>query len=174
MSFPGKAIQRCWHLVDAHSQTVGRLAGQIAPLLKGKHKPTYRPNADIGDHVVIINADKIKFTGNKWKDKLYRWHTGHPGGLKQRRAEEMLVRRPEEILRKAIVGMLSRTNLRHGYIEPRLKIYAGPKHPHTAQLPEAVEPLPKHPRKKMGDFHFGLKNYSDPNSYQETPATAKP
>jgi large subunit ribosomal protein L13 len=110
----------------------------------------------------------VQFTGNKWKDKLYRWHTGYPGGLKQRRAEEMLERRPEEILRKAIVGMLSKNNLRHGYIEPRLKIYAGPVHPHTAQLPEAVKPLPRHPRKRTQDFHFGLKKYSDPNSYQET------
>lgn len=80
----------------------------------------------------------------------------------------MLARRPEEILRKAIVGMLSRTNLRHGYIEPRLKIYAGPTHPHSAQLPESVEPLPKHPRKRTKDFHYGLNLYSDPNSYQET------
>jgi large subunit ribosomal protein L13 len=168
MSFPGKAVQRCWHLVDASSQTVGRLAAQIAPLLKGKHKPTYRPNGDCGDHVVIINADKVKFTGNKWKDKLYRWHTGYPGGLKQRRANEMLERKPDEILRKAILGMLSRTKLRHGYVEPRLKIYAGPQHPHSAQLPESVDPIPRHPRKRTQDFHFGLDLYADPNSYQET------
>jgi large subunit ribosomal protein L13 len=168
MSFPGRAVQRCWHLVDASSQTVGRLAVQIAPILKGKHKPTYRPNGDCGDFVVIINAEKVKFTGNKWKDKLYRWHTGFPGGLKERRAIDMLQRKPQEILKKAILGMLSRTTLRHSYIEPRLFIYAGPTHPHTAQLPENVEPLPKHPRKRNKDFHFGLKQYSDPKSYQQS------
>ena len=168
MSFPGKAVQRCWHLVDASSQTVGRLAAQVAPILKGKHKPTYRPNGDCGDHVVIINADKVNFTGKKWSDKLYRWHTGYPGGLKQRKAKDMLERRPEEILRKAILGMLSRTRLRHGYIEPRLKIYAGPKHPHSAQLPDSVEPIPKHTRKVSHNSHFGLNLYADPNSYQET------
>mmetsp|Transcript_177 Transcript_177/g.235 ORF Transcript_177/g.235 Transcript_177/m.235 type:complete len:104 (-) Transcript_177:2584-2895(-) len=79
MSFPGRALQRAWHLVDANNQTVGRLATTVAPILRGKHKPTYSPNQDIGDYVVIINADKVKFTGKKWQDKLYRWHTGYPG-----------------------------------------------------------------------------------------------
>jgi large subunit ribosomal protein L13 len=166
MSFPGKAVQRAWHLVDASSQTVGRLATQVAVLLKGKHKPTYRPNGDCGDIVVIINADKVTFTGNKWNDKLYRWHTGYPGGLKQRTAKDMLERRPTEILRKAVLGMLSRTRLRNTYIEPRLKIYSGPSHPHTAQLPDSVEPILRHPRKLSGDFHFGLQLYSDPNIRQ--------
>mmetsp|Transcript_11442 Transcript_11442/g.17227 ORF Transcript_11442/g.17227 Transcript_11442/m.17227 type:complete len:183 (-) Transcript_11442:154-702(-) len=156
MSFPGKAIQRTWHLIDASSQTVGRLATTVAPLLKGKHKPTYRPNGDCGDVVVIVNAEKVNFSGKKWKDKLYRWHTGYPGGLKQRTANEMLEKAPDRILRKAILGMLSRTNLRHKYIEPRLKIYAGAEHPHTAQLPDGVEPLKKHPRSRTGNYHFGL------------------
>ena len=167
MSFPGKAVQRCWHLVDASSQTVGRLAVQVAALLKGKHKPTYRPNGDCGDNVVIINAEKVKFSGNKWDDKLYRWHTGYPGGLKQRKAKDMLARKPDLILRKAILGMLARTKLRHSFIEPRLRIYAGPTHPHLAQLPESVQPILKHPRKNTGNFHFGLDVYSDPNSVQD-------
>lgn len=156
MSFPGRSVQRAWHLVDASSQTVGRLAASVAPLLKGKHKPTYMPNTDCGDYVVIVNAEKVNFTGKKWKDKLYRWHTGYPGGLKQRRAEEMLERKPENILKKAILGMLNRNNLRHKYIEPRLKIYTGPDHPHQSQLPTEVSPLPKHPRNRRGDYHYGF------------------
>lgn len=168
MSFPGRAVQRAWHLVDASSQTVGRLATTVAPILKGKHKPTYRPNGDCGDYVVIINAEKVNFTGKKWHDKLYRWHTGYPGGLKQRRAEDMLERKPEQILKKAILGMLNRTKLRHKFIEPRLKIYAGSSHPHSSQLPDGVDPLPSHPRKISGDCHFGFDGtYSADDSYQE-------
>mmetsp|Transcript_8092 Transcript_8092/g.7640 ORF Transcript_8092/g.7640 Transcript_8092/m.7640 type:complete len:168 (-) Transcript_8092:127-630(-) len=160
MSFPGRAVQRTWHLVDASSQTVGRLATKLAPILRGKHKPTYRPNGDCGDYVVIINAEKIHFSGKKWQDKLYRWHTGYPGGLKQRNAADMLKRKPEEILRKAILGMIPRNNLRHKYIEPRLKIFVGSDHPHKGQLPENVVPLPPHPRKRTGTEHFGLLKYS--------------
>ena len=110
---------------------------------------------------------QVQLSGKKWKDKLYRWHTGYPGGLKQRNASEMLERKPENILKKAVLGMISRNNLRHKYIEPRLKIYAGPIHPHTSQLPETVKPLPKHPRSRKQDFHFGLENYSAENAYQE-------
>ena len=99
---------------------------------------------------------------------MYRWHTGYPGGLKQRRAEEMLERKPENILKKAILGMIPRNNLRHKYIEPRLKIYAGPNHPHESQLPGAVQPLPKHPRSRIGDNHYGFKDgkYVQDGSYQ--------
>eukprot|EP00970_Alexandrium_tamarense_P008923 scaffold1750_cov189-Alexandrium_tamarense.AAC.13 len=161
MSFPGKALQRTWHLVDATSQTVGRLATTIAPILKGKHKPTYRPNGDCGDYVVIVNADKVHLSGKKWDDKIYRWHTGYPGGLKERPAKDMLERKPEFILRKAILGMLYRNNLRESYMEPRLKIYAGSEHPHEAQLPRGVNVLPRHPRKRMGNYHFGLEKYSE-------------
>ena len=116
---------------------------------------------------------KVNFTGNKWKDKLYRWHTGYPGGLKQRTAQEMLERQPQNILKKAILGMLSRNNLRHKYIEPRLKIYNGPNHPHQGQLGDATmgsgaEVLPKHPRKREGDFHYGFHDgaYASKGSYQ--------
>ncbi|EEC45973.1 predicted protein, partial [Phaeodactylum tricornutum CCAP 1055/1] len=137
MSFPGRNLQRCWHLVDAKDQIVGRLASQVAAILRGKHKPTFKLNKDMGDTVVIVNADKVNFTGKKWKDKLYRWHTGYPGGLKERPAQAMLERNPTMILRKAILGMLMgrQKKLIHGFIEPRLKIYAGSSHPHTAQLP---------------------------------------
>uniref|UniRef100_A0A7S1CY61 50S ribosomal protein L13, chloroplastic n=1 Tax=Cyclophora tenuis TaxID=216820 RepID=A0A7S1CY61_CYCTE len=166
MSFPGRSVQQAWHLVNAESQTVGRLATQVASLLKGKHKPTYRPNSDCGDFVVVVNAEKVDFSGKKWKDKLYRWHTGYPGGLKQRRAEEQLEKHPELILKKAILGMLTRNKLRHGYLEKRLRIYTGETHPHTAQLPPDVPSLPTPPRANTGTFHFGLNKYSEPTSYQ--------
>jgi len=161
MSFPGQSLQRAWHLVDAKNQTVGRLAGQISQILKGKHKPTFRANKDMGDHVVVINAEKVQFTGKKWNDKVYRWHTGYPGGLKERKAKDMMARKPEEVLKKAILGMLKRNNLRHQSIEPRLRIYAGPDHPHVAQLPsDTTIPLPAHPRANCGDFHFGINTYN--------------
>mmetsp|Transcript_20642 Transcript_20642/g.42485 ORF Transcript_20642/g.42485 Transcript_20642/m.42485 type:complete len:179 (-) Transcript_20642:65-601(-) len=161
MSFPGQSLQRAWHLVDAKNQTVGRLAGQISQILRGKHKPTFRPNKDMGDHVVVINAEKVQFSGKKWNDKVYRWHSGYPGGLKERKAKDMMARKPEEVLKKAILGMLKRNNLRHQSIEPRLRIYVGPDHPHVAQLPpDTTTPLPPHPRAKSGDFHFGLETYN--------------
>lgn len=166
MSFIGQSLQRCWHLVDAKNQTVGRLAVQVSSILRGKHKPTFRPNKDMGDYVVIINADLIKFSGNKWQDKLYRWHTGYPGGLKERKAVDMLQRNPKQILWKAIIGMLKKNNLRHGYMEPRLKIFCGPDHPHTAQLPSIVEPLPPVPAKLTSSFGYGLNYYAHPYSYQ--------
>ena len=165
MSFPGQILQRCWHLVDARNQTVGRVAQQIAQILRGKHKPTFNPSKDMGDTIVVINTEKVRFSADKWKTKLYRWHTGYPGGLKQRRAEEMLEKNPRQILHKAIMGQLRRTNLRHQSMGPRLKMFVGPNHPHTAQLPPSVEPLPRVPRARHGDFHFGLKYYAHPNSY---------
>ena len=168
MSFPGRQLQRCWHLVDAKDQTVGRLASQVAAILRGKHKPTFRPNKDMGDVVVIVNAEKVNFSGNKWKDKIYRWHTGYPGGLKERPAGQMLERNPVQILRKAVLGMLKRNKLRHGYMEPRLKIYTGSDHPHKAQLPTTVEPIPRVPTRLLGNFHFGLKHYAHPSSFKQS------
>jgi hypothetical protein len=110
---------------------------------------------------------QVRFTGNKWQDKLYRWHTGYPGGLKERPANRMLERNPTMILRKAILGMLKRNKLRMGCMERRLKIYVGPDHPHEAQLPPTVQPLPPVPSRLNGTFHFGLNrgSYADPNSY---------
>ena len=119
----------------------------------------------MGDNVIIINAAHVKLTGKKWEKKLYRWHTGHPGGLKERTADFMHQRKPTEILRKAIVGMLPKNRLRKTFILPRLKIYPGSTHPHTAQLPESVEPLPKCPKMRRGDFHFGLNYYAHPQSH---------
>lgn len=104
---------------------------------------------------------QVHLSGKKWNDKIYRWHTGYPGGLKERPAKDMLDRKPEFILKKAILGMLYRNNLRQSYMEPRLKIYAGSDHPHKAQLPDGVQTLPVHPRKRTGNFHFGMgKKYS--------------
>jgi large subunit ribosomal protein L13 len=164
MSFPGMAMQRTWHLLDARNQKVGRLANQIAQLLLGKHKPTYLPGRDMGDMVVVVNAEKVAFSGKKWKEKLYRWHTGYPGGLKQRTAKEMLEKNPTQILRKAVLGMMKRNKFRHHYVEPRLKIYLGPEHPHHAQL-AGVNPLPPVPKRRRGDWHYGLIHYADPNSF---------
>merc|ERR1719232_417836 len=166
MSFTGRSIQRTWHLVDAKNQTVGRLAATVAPLLRGKHKPTFLPHTDCGDFVVVINCEKVNFTGKKWSEKLYRWHTGYPGGLKERPANEMLSRRPTEVLRRAILGMLNRNNLRGSYIEKRLKVYTGSSHPHLRQLTKEVKPLSPHPRKVNGSYHFGLKKYS-PDGYRQ-------
>jgi len=158
MSFPGRSVQRTWHLIDAASQTVGRLATTIAPILKGKHKPTYLPNKDCGDYVVVVNAEKVHFSGKKWNEKLYRWHTGYPGGLKERKAKDMLERKPHDVLKKAILGMISRNKLRYKFIEPRLKIYTGPDHPHTSQLPPSSSYLEPHPRKRCGNYHFGFQD----------------
>jgi large subunit ribosomal protein L13 len=174
MSFPGHKLQQCWHLVDAKNQVVGRLALQVANILRGKHKPTFMPNKDMGDYIVVINANKVQFSGKKWKDKLYRWHTGYPGGLKERSAQEMLEKNPTKILRSAILGMLSRTTLRRSYMESRLKIYPDATHPHQAQLPTATtQPLPKVPTSNDGSFHFGLwkSRYVDPMSYQHKSAS---
>ena len=130
--------ERNWVLVDAEGQTLGRLATQIADLLRGKRKPTYTPHCDVGDFVVVVNAEKISVTGNKRAEKLYHRHSGYPGGLKSRTLEEMLERRPEEVIRLAVKGMLPRNRLARKQIT-KLKIYAGPEHPHAAQKPEKLE-----------------------------------
>ena len=129
--------QRAWYIVDATGQTVGRMATRIAMILRGKHKPTYTPFLDMGDHVVIINAEKIVFTGNKLEDKFYRHHTGWPGGLKEIAARDLLARYPERILEQAIRGMLPKNTLGKA-MGKKLKVYAGPEHPHSAQKPEPL------------------------------------
>jgi large subunit ribosomal protein L13 len=130
--------ERNWLLIDAEGQTLGRLATQIADLLRGKLKPTYTPHCDVGDFVVVVNAEKISVTGNKRHEKMYYRHSGYPGGLKSRSLEEMLDRRPEEVIRLAVKGMLPRNRLARKQIT-KLKIYAGPEHPHAAQKPEKLE-----------------------------------
>ena len=130
--------ERNWVLVDAKGQTLGRLATQIADVLRGKRKPTYTPHCDVGDFVVVINAEQVSVTGNKRAEKLYHRHSGYPGGLQSRTLEEMLDRRPEEVLRHAVKGMLPRNRLARKQIT-KLKIYAGPEHPHEAQKPQPME-----------------------------------
>jgi len=130
--------ERNWLVVDAADQTLGRLATQIADALRGKRKPEYTPHCDVGDFVIVINAEKIAVTGNKREDKLYYRHSGYPGGLRTRTLAEMLDRRPEEVIRKAVKGMLPRNRLARAQLR-KLKVYAGPDHPHAAQKPEPME-----------------------------------
>jgi large subunit ribosomal protein L13 len=132
--------QRKWFVVDATGQTVGRLATQIATILRGKHKPTYTPFIDMGDHVVIVNAEKIVFKGNKLDQKMYRHHTGFPGGLKEVSARDQLGRHPERVLESAIKGMLPKNKLGRA-MGKKLKVYVGPNHPHEAQKPESLDLL---------------------------------
>jgi large subunit ribosomal protein L13 len=130
--------ERNWVLVDAAGLTLGRLATQLADILRGKRKPQYTPHVDVGDFIVVINAEKIAVTGNKREDKRYYRHSGYPGGLKSRTLGDMLERRPEEVIRKAVRGMLPRNRLARKQLT-KLKIYAGPDHPHAAQKPEPLE-----------------------------------
>lgn len=124
-----------WHLVDAKGQIVGRLATQIADILRGKNNPKYTPNTDSGDFVVVVNADKVTFTGKKWDKKLYQWHTRHVGGLKCRTASEQLTKHPELILMEAVQGMLPKTSLGRQQLT-KLKVYASETHPHESQQPQ--------------------------------------
>jgi large subunit ribosomal protein L13 len=126
--------ERNWLLVDAEGKTLGRLATQIADALRGKRKPEYTPHVDTGDFVVVVNAEKIVVTGNKRADKRYYRHSGYPGGLRSRSFEEMQARRPEEIIRLAVKGMMPRNRLARKQLT-KLKVYAGPEHPHAAQQP---------------------------------------
>lgn len=130
--------ERNWVLVDANGQTLGRLATQLANALRGKNKPEYTPHVDTGDFVVVINAEKISVTGNKRADKRYYRHSGYPGGLRSRTLEEMLERQPEEVIRKAVKGMMPRNRLARKQLT-KLKVYAGPDHPHAAQQPKTME-----------------------------------
>lgn len=133
-----KNIERKWYVVDAEGQTLGRLASEVAAILRGKHKPTFTPNVDTGDHVIIINASKIELTGNKINDKIYYRHTMHPGGLKQRTALEMRTNYPEKMLELAIKGMLPKNSLGR-QIFKKLHVYAGSEHQNQAQKPEVYE-----------------------------------
>jgi large subunit ribosomal protein L13 len=134
---PGE-VERRWYLVDAEGKTLGRLATQIANTLRGKNKPQYTPHVDTGDFVVVVNAEKVVLTGKKLDDKVYYRHSGYPGGLRERTAREQLERRPTEVLRTAVKGMLPKNRLARRQIT-KLKIYAGPEHPHGAQNPQPME-----------------------------------
>lgn len=130
-------VKETWHLVDAEGKTLGRLAARVAGILRGKHRPTFTPNVDLGDHVVIVNAEKIHLSGNKMKDKLYRHHSGYPGGLKTTSAEHLFRKDPTELLVRAIEGMLPKNPLGNGMAK-KLRVYTGPNHPHHAQRPEPI------------------------------------
>lgn len=130
-------VKDTWHLVNAEGKTLGRLAARVAGILRGKHRPTFTPNVDMGDHVVIVNAEKIKLTGNKMKDKLYHRHTGYPGGLKTASAEHLFRKDPTQLLVQAIEGMLPKNPLGNGMAK-KLRVYVGPNHPHHAQQPEPI------------------------------------
>jgi large subunit ribosomal protein L13 len=130
--------ERDWLVVDAAGRTLGRLATQIADVLRGKHKPQYTPHCDVGDFVVVVNAEKVAVTGKKREEKLYYRYSGHPGGLRSRTLAEMLERRPEEVIRLAVKGMLPRNRIARAQLR-KLKVYAGADHPHAAQQPQPME-----------------------------------
>ncbi len=132
-------VEKKWFLVDAENIVLGRLASIIAMRLRGKHKPMYTPNIDCGDHIVVVNAEKVALTGRKRTDKIYYWHTGHPGGIKSRTAEQYLDGKfPGRVIEKAVQRMLPKGNLGRQQLT-KLKIYAGPDHPHEAQAPEILD-----------------------------------
>ncbi|HDP24331.1 MAG TPA: 50S ribosomal protein L13 [Deltaproteobacteria bacterium] len=128
-------VTRQWFVVDATDQVLGRLAADVASILRGKTKPEYTPHTDVGDFVVIINAEKVKLTGNKWDQKIYYRHSGYMGGLKEKTARQVLNQKPEEIIRHAVKGMLPKNTLGRAMFK-KLKVYAGGQHPHQAQLPQ--------------------------------------
>ncbi len=128
-------VQQKWWLINADGQILGRLATEIAVLLRGKNKPQFAPSADVGDFVVVVNAEKISVTGNKLEDKIYYHHSQYPGGIKEKKLKEMLETKPEEVIRKAVWGMIPKNKLGRAIIK-KLKVYRGPEHPHQAQNPE--------------------------------------
>ncbi|MBI3457136.1 MAG: 50S ribosomal protein L13 [Candidatus Rokubacteria bacterium] len=133
-----ESVARKWYLVDAEGRVLGRLAARVATLLMGKHKPNYAPHLDVGDHVVVINAAKVQLTGKKLTDKVYRWHTGYIGGLREVPAGTMLRENPERMVEWAVTGMLPKTKLGRAMAK-KLKIYRGSEHPHVAQRPEPLD-----------------------------------
>jgi len=131
-------VEQRWFLVNAEGKILGRLATELARILRGKHKPTYTSHVDTGDFVVVVNAGKVALTGNKMKDKLYYHHTGHPGGIREISAEKLMAKKPTELLRTAVKGMLPKNSLGRLMLR-KLKIYAGPSHRHAAQMPAPLE-----------------------------------
>jgi large subunit ribosomal protein L13 len=134
---PGE-VERRWYLVDAEGKTLGRLATRVADTLRGKDKAQYTPHVDTGDFVVVVNAEKVAVTGKKLEDKRYYRHSGYPGGIRSRTLQEELERRPTEVIRKAVKGMLPRNRLSRSQLT-KLKVYAGPDHPHEAQSPQPLK-----------------------------------
>ncbi len=130
-------VQRDWYIVDASGKTLGRMAAEIASRLRGKHKPEYTPHVDTGDYIVVINAEKVRVTGNKAKDKLYHHNTGFPGGLRTISFEKLIIKAPERVIQGAVKGMLPKGPLGYAMFK-KLKVYAGESHPHTAQQPQEL------------------------------------
>ncbi len=137
VSMKSGSFEQDWFLVDANEKILGRFASEIASILRGKKKPIFTPHVDTGDFVVVVNAEKIKLTGKKLKDKIYYRHTGYPGGIKEISAEKLLEKKPEDLIIKAVRGMLPKNRLGRQMIK-KLKVYAGPKHPHDAQNPKTL------------------------------------
>ena len=131
-------IERKWYVVDAEGKVLGRLASRIASILRGKHKPIFTPHLDVGDHVVVLNAEKVHLTGRKLQNKQYRWHSGYIGGLRTVTAEKMLKSHPERVIEWAVQGMLPKNRLGRAMAK-KLKVYRGAAHPHQAQQPQALE-----------------------------------
>jgi len=133
----GKNIERKWYVVDAEGQTLGRLASQVAAILRGRNKPEFTPFLDMGDYVIVVNAEKIHLTGKKLEDKIYSTHTGQPGGLREMSYKQLLATKPELAIKTAVKGMLPKNSLGRDMIK-KLKVYAGPEHGHQAQQPEVL------------------------------------
>ena len=133
-----ETVERKWYVVDAEGQTLGRLATKVATVLRGKHKPTYTPHVDCGDYVIVINAEKVVLTGNKLEDKMYYNHSGFPGGLRERNAKTMIEKYPEEMVERAVKGMLPKNTLGRDMFR-HLFVYKGSEHKHSAQKPESLE-----------------------------------
>ena len=133
-----ESVTRSWYVVDATDKTLGRLSTEIANRLRGKHKPEFTPHVDTGDYIVVVNAEKVKVTGNKTTDKIYHHHTGYPGGIKSITFDKLIDKAPERIIEKAVKGMMPKNKLSNSMMS-KLKIYAGSEHPHTAQQPTPLE-----------------------------------
>jgi large subunit ribosomal protein L13 len=131
-------LEHRWYLVNAEGKVLGRLASELAKILRGKHKPVYTPHVDTGDFVIVVNAGKVGLTGKKMKDKIYYHHTGYPGGIKEISAEKLLAKKPTEMIRMAVRGMLPKNSLGRQMLR-KLKVYAGPNHPHESQKPIQLE-----------------------------------
>jgi len=133
-----ETVERNWYVVDAADKTLGRLASEIAQYIRGKHKPTFTPHVDMGDYIIVVNAEKVKLTGKKWDDKKHYSHTNYPGGINEITYKELRAKDPEFIIEKAVKGMLPHNKLGKKMVK-KLKVYSGPKHPHQAQQPEKLE-----------------------------------
>jgi large subunit ribosomal protein L13 len=150
-SMKASEVDKQWYIIDATDLVLGRLASIIANYLRGKHKPAFTPHMDCGDHIVVVNAEKIRLTGNKLKDKKFYWHTGHPGGIKERTMDQLLSGKyPERVLIKAVERMITRGPLGRKQMG-HLKVYAGTEHPHEAQNPKTLDIASMNPKNKRSD-----------------------